>query len=53
MGVSDKIAGLNAARFGEWATPFTQDPMRAKPCLAFNGDVYTGLDAASFSDTRF
>ncbi len=29
MGVSDKIAGLNAARFAEWHTPFTAD--NAKP----------------------
>lgn len=52
MGVSDKIAGLNAARFGQWATPFSTDNAR-QAVLAFNGDVYTGLDAASFSDTDF
>lgn len=49
MGISDKLAGLNAARFGEWHTPFTPD--NAKPAAqAFQGDVYTGLDAARFSD---
>ncbi|REL25727.1 peroxide stress protein YaaA [Thalassotalea euphylliae] len=52
MGVSDKIAGLNAARFGEWATPFDQSNAR-QAVLAFNGDVYTGLDAASFADKDF
>lgn len=52
MGVSDKIAGLNAARFGEWATPFSPDNAR-QAVLAFNGDVYTGLDAASFSTQDF
>lgn len=52
MGVSDKIAGLNAARFGEWQQPFSPD--NARPAvLAFNGDVYTGLDAASFSEEDF
>lgn len=52
MGVSDKIAGLNAARFGQWSQPFTQE--NARPAvLAFNGDVYTGLDAASFDDDDF
>jgi len=52
MGVSDKIAGLNAARFGQWSQPFTQE--NARPAvLAFNGDVYTGLDAASFNDDDF
>lgn len=49
MGVSDKLAGLNAARFGQWQTPFTPD--NAKPAAqAFQGDVYTGLAAERFSD---
>ena len=49
MSISDKLAGLNAARFGEWSQPFTPD--NARPAvLAFNGDVYTGLDAPSLSD---
>ena len=52
MGISDKLAGLNAARFGEWATPFTQENSR-QAILAFNGDVYTGLDAKSFSEKDF
>lgn len=52
MKISDKLAGLNAARFGEWTQPFTQD--NARPAvLAFNGDVYTGLDAGSFSEQDF
>jgi len=52
MGVSDKIAGLNAARFGEWSQPFSSD--NARPAvLAFNGDVYTGLDASTLSDDDF
>lgn len=52
MGISDKLAGLNAARFGEWHQPFT--PENARPAvLAFNGDVYTGLDASSFSEDDF
>ena len=51
MKVSDKIAGLNVARFAEWKTPFslTKD---AKQCLfAFKGDVYTGLDAETLNET--
>jgi|TARA_R110000772_G_scaffold88469_8_gene183838 cytoplasmic iron level regulating protein YaaA (DUF328/UPF0246 family) len=52
MGISDKLAGLNAARFGEWATPFTPENAR-QAILAFNGDVYTGLDAPSFSEKDF
>lgn len=52
MHISDKLAGLNAARFGEWHLPFT--PENSRPAvLAFNGDVYTGLDANSFSDIDF
>ena len=52
MHVSDKIGGLNAARFGSWTPAFT--PENAKQALlAFKGDVYTGLDAQSFSEANF
>ncbi|TMP29553.1 peroxide stress protein YaaA [Pseudoalteromonas rubra] len=49
MKISDKLAGLNAARFADWAQPFTPDNAK-QAVLAFNGDVYTGLDAASMDD---
>ena len=52
MNLSDKLAGLNAARFGEWGTPFTPDNAR-QAILAFNGDVYTGLDANTFNEADF
>jgi len=52
MKLSDKLAGLNAARFGEWSLPFTPENSR-QAVLAFNGDVYSGLDANSFSDDYF
>ena len=52
MKLSDKLAGLNAARFGEWSLPFTSANAR-QSILAFNGDVYSGLDANSFSDDDF
>ncbi len=46
MKISDKLAGLNVARFAEWQPECTLD--NAKPALlAFKGDVYTGLDADS------
>ncbi|MCC5882870.1 MAG: peroxide stress protein YaaA [Halomonas sp.] len=49
MGISDKLAGLNAARFAEWRPPFTPD--NAKPAAqAFQGDVYVGLEAHRFSE---
>ncbi|KXF79645.1 peroxide stress protein YaaA [Enterovibrio coralii] len=52
MKVSDKIAGLNAARFEEWSTEFTTE--NARPAvLAFKGDVYTGLEAETLSDEDF
>lgn len=48
MHLSDKLSGLNAARFGSWNPAFT--PENAKQALlAFKGDVYTGLDADSLS----
>lgn len=48
MKISDKLAGLNAARFEQWQRPFTGD--NARPALfAFNGDVYAGLEASSLS----
>ncbi|XQW84167.1 peroxide stress protein YaaA [Thalassotalea piscium] len=52
MSISDKLAGLNAARFGQWSLPFT--PENSRPAvLAFNGDVYTGLDAKTLSNDDF
>ncbi|WP_342654518.1 peroxide stress protein YaaA [Pseudomonas sp. F3-2] len=48
MDLSDKLAGLNAARFGSWTPAFT--PENAKQALlAFKGDVYTGLAAETLS----
>ncbi|MEX5488263.1 hypothetical protein D884_02675 [Pseudomonas sp. URMO17WK12:I10] len=49
MHLSDKLAGLNAARFGSWTPAFT--PENAKQALlAFKGDVYTGLDAQTLTE---
>ncbi|PKG38811.1 peroxide stress protein YaaA [Psychromonas sp. Urea-02u-13] len=48
MKVSDKIAGLNVARFADWQQPLTLD--NAKQALfAFKGDVYTGLQAETLA----
>ncbi len=52
MKLSDKLAALNVARFGSWETPFTPDNAK-QAILAFKGDVYTGLDAESFSEDDF
>lgn len=46
MHVSPKLGELNFGRFQDWERPFTTD--NARPALlAFNGDVYTGMDAPS------
>ncbi|MDN2480345.1 peroxide stress protein YaaA [Vibrio agarivorans] len=52
MKVSDKIAGLNVARFEQWSETFTQENAR-QAILAFKGDVYTGLEAESLDDDGF
>lgn len=46
MGISEPLAELNHQRFMNWGEPFTHDNAR-QSLLAFNGDVYTGLDALS------
>lgn len=46
MHISEKLADLNWQRNQDWSTPFT--PENARPAIyAFDGDVYTGLDAYS------
>lgn len=52
MGISDKLADLNATRFHDWQPDFTPDNAR-QAILAFKGDVYTGLQAETFSDADF
>ncbi|MEQ9546433.1 MAG: peroxide stress protein YaaA [Marinobacter sp.] len=52
MSISDKLGQLNADRFQQWHTPFTPKNAR-QAILAFKGDVYTGLDAESFSEKEF
>ena len=49
MHISDKLAGLNVARFAQWQPPFTEQNAKAA-LFAFNGDVYQGLDALSLTD---
>lgn len=49
MSISDKLAGLNMARFQQWQTPFNEDNAK-QAILAFKGDVYTGLDAETLDE---
>ena len=49
MDLSEPLAALNVGRYGIWSPRFTA--RNSKPAvLAFNGDVYEGLDAASLTD---
>lgn len=52
MGISDKLADLNATRFHDWQPDFTPSNAR-QALLAFKGDVYTGLRAETFSEADF
>lgn len=48
MSLSDSLASLNVARYSAWSRRFTAT--NSKPAvLAFNGDVYDGLQARSLS----
>ncbi|NEX59812.1 peroxide stress protein YaaA [Noviherbaspirillum galbum] len=48
MDVSDSIATLNVARFASWSRRFTSNNAK-QAVLAFDGDVYDGLQAPSLS----
>ncbi|ARN73923.1 peroxide stress protein YaaA [Oceanicoccus sagamiensis] len=52
MSISDKLGNLNFDRFLNWHTPFEADNAK-QAVLAFKGDVYTGLDAESFTSKDF
>lgn len=48
MDLSDALAALNVARYQAWQPVFT--PENSRPAvLAFNGDVYEGLDARTLT----
>jgi len=49
MSLSDKLAALNVARYQAWSTRATVKNAR-QAALAFDGDVYGGLDARSLGD---
>ncbi len=52
MGISAPLAELNVERFRSWDLPFTPETAR-QAILAFTGDVYQGLDVATFSSRDF
>ena len=52
MNISDKLSDLNWQRNQDWKTPFSTE--NARPAVfAFDGDVYSGLDAYSFPVEKF
>ena len=52
MKLSSKLATLNSNRYLNWSLPFN-DSNAKQAVLAFNGDVYTGLAAETFTDIDF
>lgn len=48
MKLSDQLAGLNVARYQAWSPKFTAKNAK-QAVLAFDGDVYGGLDAKSMT----
>ncbi len=51
MDLSDALSQLNVARFAAWRPTFTADNSK-QAVLAFNGDVYEGLQAAILSPAQ-
>jgi len=52
MKLSPKLAQLNSQRYINWSLPFTSENAK-QAILAMKGDVYTGLDAESFTEDEF
>ena len=51
MKLSDALSGLNVARYAAWSPRFTAKNSK-QAVLAFNGDVYEGLDAKTLSEAQ-
>lgn len=51
MTLSDTLSGLNVARYQAWSTRFTEKNAK-QAALAFDGDVYGGLDARSLKPAQ-
>ncbi len=48
MDLSDPLAQLNFGRYADWSLPFSPDNAK-QAVLAFDGDVYDGIDAKTLS----
>lgn len=51
MQISDPLAHLNVERYASWSKKFSVKNAR-QAVLAFNGDVYEGLDASSLNEKQ-
>ncbi len=51
MKISPKLADLNVDRYKTWSLPFSLDNAK-QAIFAFNGEVYTGLDAYTLTETQ-
>ena len=51
MDLSDQLSGLNVARYQAWVPKFTAQNAK-QAVLAFDGDVYGGLDAKTLDETE-
>ena len=51
MKLSDALSGLNVARYQAWSPKFTVKNSK-QAVLAFNGDVYAGLDAKTLDEAQ-
>ena len=51
MALSDALSGLNVARYQSWSKKFTVKNSK-QAILAFNGDVYAGLNAKTLSAAK-
>lgn len=51
MGISADLGELNFQRFQSWQLPFTTENAK-QAILAFNGDVYQGLDAETLPEEK-
>ncbi len=49
MSLSDQLSGLNVARYQAWVPKFTAKNSK-QAVLAFDGDVYGGLDASTLGE---
>jgi hypothetical protein len=51
MRISDPLAALNVGRYASWSPEFSSENAK-QAVLAFNGDVYAGLEAATLTTAQ-